>query len=74
MLSAMPIVLAPFQHQFVCQYAYGDFSARDVAVAILTHPWEEDDTWKSAVKCSAINDDGENITALSMLINEMPGS
>ena len=56
-----------------CTYAsIGGISFRDVAINILTHPWR-DDIWKSTVKFSA-KKDGERITALSLLINEMPGT
>ena len=57
----------------VSQFVHiSDFSFRDVAVTILTHPRMEDE-WKSAMTFSAINN-GRSITALSMLINEMPGT
>ena len=67
------IVLETFPYELAQVYAsIGGISLRDVAIAILTHPWR-DDIWKSTMKFSA-EKDGEQITAFSLLINEMPGT
>ena len=47
-------------------------SCRDVAAAIVTHPWKDTKKWKETMRVY-LKEDDKIITPMRMLIEQMPG-